>query len=119
MLTQETLYSTFFQYRWTLSHLSLSVFRLNVLALHFISLFCLQNYSIAAFFHYSPSNLMSFLPYMFQLSFVRKVAKRKSNIALYADELGKGFVGELDYNIEAANATKFLVLCSCLLPILY
>ncbi|KAF0933476.1 hypothetical protein E2562_018569 [Oryza meyeriana var. granulata] len=42
------------------------------------------------------------------LSFVRKVAKRKSNIALYADELGKGFVGELDYNIEAANATKFL-----------
>lgn len=56
---------------------------------------------------------------MFQLSFVRKVAKRKSNIALYADELGKGFVGELDYNIEAANATKFLVLWSCLLPILY
>ncbi|KAG8072825.1 hypothetical protein GUJ93_ZPchr0006g44710 [Zizania palustris] len=42
------------------------------------------------------------------LAFVRKVAKRKSNIALYADELGKGFVGELDYNIEAANATKFL-----------
>ncbi|XP_015689552.2 protein ACTIVITY OF BC1 COMPLEX KINASE 3, chloroplastic [Oryza brachyantha] len=42
------------------------------------------------------------------LSFVRKIAKRKSNIALYADELGKGFVGELDYNIEAANATKFL-----------
>ncbi|KAL5208797.1 hypothetical protein ABZP36_033232 [Zizania latifolia] len=42
------------------------------------------------------------------LAFVRKVAKRKSNIALYADELGKGFVGELDYNIEAANVTKFL-----------
>uniref|UniRef100_A0A0D9VMD5 Protein kinase domain-containing protein n=1 Tax=Leersia perrieri TaxID=77586 RepID=A0A0D9VMD5_9ORYZ len=42
------------------------------------------------------------------LAFLRKVAKRKSNIALYADELGKGFVGELDYNIEAANATKFL-----------
>lgn len=42
------------------------------------------------------------------LAFVRKVAKRKSNISLYADELGRGFVGELDYNIEAANATKFL-----------
>jgi predicted unusual protein kinase regulating ubiquinone biosynthesis (AarF/ABC1/UbiB family) len=41
---------------------------------------------------------------------VRKVAKRRSNISLYADELGRGFVDELDYNIEAANATKFLVL---------
>lgn len=48
--------------------------------------------------------------HLFQLSFVRKVAKRRSNISLYADELGRGFVGELDYNIEAANATKFLVL---------
>ncbi|KAK8463435.1 hypothetical protein SEVIR_1G364500v4 [Setaria viridis] len=36
------------------------------------------------------------------------VANRRSNISLYADELGRGFVGELDYNIEAANATKFL-----------
>uniref|UniRef100_M8C1M0 Uncharacterized protein n=1 Tax=Aegilops tauschii TaxID=37682 RepID=M8C1M0_AEGTA len=43
-----------------------------------------------------------------KLSFVRKVAKRRSNISLYADELGKGFVDELDYNIEADNATKFL-----------
>ncbi|WVZ73229.1 hypothetical protein U9M48_021563 [Paspalum notatum var. saurae] len=42
------------------------------------------------------------------LAFIRKVAKRRSNISLYADELGKGFVGELDYNIEAANAAKFL-----------
>ncbi|VAI51082.1 unnamed protein product [Triticum turgidum subsp. durum] len=42
------------------------------------------------------------------LSFVRKVAKRRSNISLYADELGRGFVDELDYNIEADNATKFL-----------
>ncbi|KAM0826765.1 hypothetical protein ACQ4PT_068652 [Festuca glaucescens] len=42
------------------------------------------------------------------LSLVRKVAKRRSNISLYADELGRGFVDELDYNIEAANATKFL-----------
>ncbi|CAL5020115.1 unnamed protein product [Urochloa decumbens] len=42
------------------------------------------------------------------LGFIRKVAKRRSNISLYADELGRGFVGELDYNIEAANATKFL-----------
>ncbi|KAK8463440.1 hypothetical protein SEVIR_1G364500v4 [Setaria viridis] len=43
------------------------------------------------------------------LAFIRKVANRRSNISLYADELGRGFVGELDYNIEAANATKFLV----------
>lgn len=42
------------------------------------------------------------------LAFIRKVANRRSNISLYADELGRGFVGELDYNIEAANATKFL-----------
>lgn len=42
------------------------------------------------------------------LSFIRKIAKRRSNISLYADELGRGFVGELDYNIEAANATKFM-----------
>jgi predicted unusual protein kinase regulating ubiquinone biosynthesis (AarF/ABC1/UbiB family) len=37
------------------------------------------------------------------------VAKRRSNIALYADELGKGFVGELDYTLEASNASIFLV----------
>ncbi|OEL35062.1 hypothetical protein BAE44_0003919, partial [Dichanthelium oligosanthes] len=43
-----------------------------------------------------------------KLAFIRKIAKRRSNISLYADELGRGFVGELDYNIEAANATKFL-----------
>ncbi|XP_073012032.1 uncharacterized protein [Typha latifolia] len=42
------------------------------------------------------------------LTFLRKVAKRKSDLALYADELGKGFVGELDYTIEAANASEFL-----------
>lgn len=47
---------------------------------------------------------------LFQLAFIRKIAKRRSNISLYADELGRGFVGELDYNIEAANATKFMVL---------
>lgn len=45
-----------------------------------------------------------------QLALLRKVAKRKSDPSLYADELGKGFVGELDYTIEAANASKFLVL---------
>ncbi|XP_020112748.1 uncharacterized protein LOC109727189 isoform X3 [Ananas comosus] len=42
------------------------------------------------------------------LALLRKVAKRKSDPSLYADELGKGFVGELDYTIEAANASKFL-----------
>ncbi|AQK75929.1 Protein kinase superfamily protein [Zea mays] len=45
---------------------------------------------------------------LFQLAFIRKIAKRRSNISLYGDELGRGFVGELDYNIEAANATKFM-----------
>nr|CAB3451416.1 unnamed protein product [Digitaria exilis] len=45
---------------------------------------------------------------LFQLAFIRKIANRRSNISLYADELGRGFVGELDYNIEAANANKFL-----------
>ncbi|KAJ0963777.1 hypothetical protein J5N97_028899 [Dioscorea zingiberensis] len=42
------------------------------------------------------------------LDFLRKVARRKSDICLYADELGKGLVGELDYTLEAANASKFL-----------
>ncbi|XP_020240815.1 uncharacterized protein LOC109819480 isoform X2 [Asparagus officinalis] len=42
------------------------------------------------------------------LSLLRKMANRKSDLALYADELGKGLVGELDYTLEATNATKFL-----------
>ncbi|XP_038971213.1 uncharacterized protein slr1919 isoform X3 [Phoenix dactylifera] len=43
------------------------------------------------------------------LAFLRKVAKRQSDLSLYADELGKGLVGELDYTKEAANASEFLV----------
>ncbi|XP_038971214.1 uncharacterized protein LOC103719704 isoform X4 [Phoenix dactylifera] len=42
------------------------------------------------------------------LAFLRKVAKRQSDLSLYADELGKGLVGELDYTKEAANASEFL-----------
>lgn len=42
------------------------------------------------------------------LGLVRKIAKRKSDIRLYADELGRGFVGELDYTLEAENANEFL-----------
>ncbi|KAJ1406418.1 UbiB domain, partial [Sesbania bispinosa] len=41
------------------------------------------------------------------LGLLQKIAKRKSDPRLYADELGKGFVGELDYTLEAANASKF------------
>lgn len=41
------------------------------------------------------------------LGVLRKIAKRKSDPRLYADELGKGFVGELDYNLEATNAEEF------------
>ncbi|RYQ99109.1 hypothetical protein Ahy_B07g086976 [Arachis hypogaea] len=44
------------------------------------------------------------------LGLLQKIAKRKSDPRLYADELGKGFVGELDYTLEAANASKFLVM---------
>jgi len=44
------------------------------------------------------------------LGLLQKIAKRKSDPRLYADELGKGFVGELDYTLEAANASKFLVI---------
>ncbi|XP_024466384.1 uncharacterized protein LOC7458653 isoform X3 [Populus trichocarpa] len=43
------------------------------------------------------------------LGLLQKIAKRKSDLRLYADELGKGLVGELDYSIEAANASKFLI----------
>lgn len=42
------------------------------------------------------------------LGLLQKIAKRKNDLRLYADELGKGLVGELDYSIEAANASKFL-----------
>ncbi|PKA53396.1 putative aarF domain-containing protein kinase [Apostasia shenzhenica] len=42
------------------------------------------------------------------LNILRIVAKRKNDLSLYADELGKGLVGELDYRIEAANASEFL-----------
>ncbi|ERN15956.1 uncharacterized protein LOC18444254 [Amborella trichopoda] len=41
------------------------------------------------------------------LGLLRKVAKRKSDLCLYADEIGKGLLGELDYTLEAANATEF------------
>lgn len=42
------------------------------------------------------------------LGLLQKIAKRKNDIRLYADELGKGFIGELDYNLEAANALEFM-----------
>lgn len=42
------------------------------------------------------------------LGMLQKIAKRKSDLRLYADELGKGFVGELDYTLEASNASEFL-----------
>lgn len=48
--------------------------------------------------------------YLFQLGLLKRIAKRKSDPRLYADELGKGLVGELDYNLEAGNASEFLVL---------
>lgn len=41
------------------------------------------------------------------LGLVQKIAKRKNDLRLYADELGKGLVGELDYTCEAENAMKF------------
>ncbi|XP_057979562.1 uncharacterized protein LOC131165632 isoform X2 [Malania oleifera] len=41
------------------------------------------------------------------LGLLQKIAKRKSDPRLYADELGKGLVGELDYTLEAANASEF------------
>lgn len=44
----------------------------------------------------------------FGLGVLQKIAKRKNDIRLYADELGKGLVGELDYRLEAANASRFL-----------
>ncbi|XVE68934.1 hypothetical protein DITRI_Ditri09bG0109700 [Diplodiscus trichospermus] len=42
------------------------------------------------------------------LGMLQKIAKRKNDPRLYADELGKGLVGELDYTLEAANASEFL-----------
>ncbi|XP_057476620.1 uncharacterized protein LOC130764404 [Actinidia eriantha] len=42
------------------------------------------------------------------LGLLQKIAKRKSDLRLYADELGKGLVGELDYTKEAANVSEFM-----------
>ncbi|XP_024969265.1 uncharacterized protein LOC112508756 [Cynara cardunculus var. scolymus] len=42
------------------------------------------------------------------LDLLQQVTKRKSDLRLYADELGKGLVGELDYTLEAANAAEFM-----------
>ncbi|KAL6980378.1 hypothetical protein U1Q18_022021 [Sarracenia purpurea var. burkii] len=42
------------------------------------------------------------------LGLLQKIAKRKSDLRLYADELGKGLVGELDYTLEAANVSEFM-----------
>ncbi|KAI3470454.1 hypothetical protein Pfo_027117 [Paulownia fortunei] len=42
------------------------------------------------------------------LGLLQKIAKRKNDLRLYADELGKGLIGELDYNLEAANALEFM-----------
>ncbi|KVI06893.1 Aminoglycoside phosphotransferase [Cynara cardunculus var. scolymus] len=44
------------------------------------------------------------------LDLLQQVTKRKSDLRLYADELGKGLVGELDYTLEAANAAEFMVI---------
>ncbi|KAL0711001.1 hypothetical protein Bca4012_017979 [Brassica carinata] len=41
------------------------------------------------------------------LGVLRKIAKRESDIRVYADELGKGLAGELDFTLEAANASEF------------
>eukprot|EP00249_Psilotum_nudum_P021892 c28292_g1_i1 orf=189-3473(+) len=43
------------------------------------------------------------------LEFLQKLFKRQSNWKLYADEIGKGLYGELDYMLEAANAADFQV----------
>ncbi|CAA7052030.1 unnamed protein product [Microthlaspi erraticum] len=41
------------------------------------------------------------------LGVLRKIAKRENDIRVYADELGKGLAGELDFTLEAANASEF------------
>lgn len=62
--------------------------------------------------------ILMFLP-VFQLGLLQKIAKRKSDLRLYADELGKGLVGELDYTLEAGNASKFQVLVATLIAWLF
>ncbi|VVB17474.1 unnamed protein product [Arabis nemorensis] len=41
------------------------------------------------------------------LGVLRKIVKRENDIRVYADELGKGLAGELDFTLEAANASEF------------
>ncbi|GAB2286797.1 hypothetical protein Dimus_021192 [Dionaea muscipula] len=42
------------------------------------------------------------------LELLQKISRRKGDLRLYADELGKGLIGELDYRLEAANASEFM-----------
>ncbi|CAH9119036.1 unnamed protein product [Cuscuta europaea] len=42
------------------------------------------------------------------LGLLQKLARRRSDPRVYADELGRGLVGELDYTMEAANASEFM-----------
>ncbi|CAM8910709.1 unnamed protein product [Rhodiola kirilowii] len=57
------------------------------------------------------------------LGILQRVLKRNFDPRAYADELGRGFVGELDYNLEADNAINFKEAHSCFpfisVPIIY
>ncbi|KAJ7559302.1 hypothetical protein O6H91_04G078600 [Diphasiastrum complanatum] len=41
------------------------------------------------------------------LALVRKLAKINSDLSIFADEVGRGLYGELDYTLEASNASEF------------
>ncbi|XP_059070319.1 uncharacterized protein LOC131070828 [Cryptomeria japonica] len=42
-----------------------------------------------------------------EFGFLGKLARRKSDLRLYIDELGQALYGELDYRCEATNASEF------------
>nr|GMD11813.1 Kinase superfamily protein isoform 1 [Ipomoea batatas] len=68
----------------------------------------LQNLGLGEHISHTPTKNMDIVSSL-ELALLQKIARRKNDFRLYADELGKGLAGELDYTLEAANASEFMV----------
>nr|GMD07507.1 Kinase superfamily protein isoform 1 [Ipomoea batatas] len=68
----------------------------------------LQNLGLGEHISHTPTKNMDIVSSL-DLALLQKIARRKNDFRLYADELGKGLAGELDYTLEAAKASEFMV----------
>nr|GMC64552.1 Kinase superfamily protein isoform 2 [Ipomoea batatas] len=69
----------------------------------------LQNLGLGEHISHTPTKNMDIVSSL-DLALLQKIARRKNDFRLYADELGKGLAGELDYTLEAANASEFMLI---------